>query len=106
MDKEKVLIVCALGMSSSLLVTKTKEVAKKRNVDITIESMREADARTQLGGQLDGFTLVLLGPQIRHLQGNMKKAAAGKNVRIELIDMATYGQLNGEAVLDQILTLI
>lgn len=102
MDKKKVLIVCALGMSSSLLVTRTQEVAKKRNVDVIIESDREANVRTHL----DSFSVVLLGPQIRHLLGKIQKAAEGKDIRVEMIEMSDYGRLDGNAVLDQILELI
>lgn len=102
MDNKKVLIICALGMSSSLLVYKTQQTAKERNVDLVIESGKEGDVRSGLGD----FSVVLLGPQIRHLFGRIRKLAAGKDIRVEMIDMAVYGRLDSDAVLDQILTLI
>ncbi len=41
----------------------------------------------------------MLGPQVRFLQSKMKKIAKGKPV--EVIDMKSYGTMNGALVLEQ-----
>ena len=47
---------------------------------------------------------MLLGPQVRFLEGKMKGIADGKPVAV--IDMMAYGSMNGEKVLEQALKLL
>lgn len=99
---KKVLFVCQAGMSTSLLVTKTLEAAKAKGVELTIEAYSEAEAKNHL----DGVSVILLGPQVRFLLGNIKKMVEGKNINVEVIDSISYGRMDGNALLKQITKLL
>lgn len=80
---KKILLVCNAGMSTSMLVKKMQEAAKK---EIT-----EAD-------------IILLGPQIRYELDNVKKVAG--TTPVEAINMMDYGMMNGKKVLEHALSVI
>lgn len=99
---KKVLFICSAGMSTSLLVTKTLAAAKEKGLEIDIEAMSEAEAKNHL----DNVSVILLGPQVRFLLGNVQKMVEGKNVAVEVIDTLNYGRMDGKAVLEQIERLL
>ena len=80
---KKILLCCAAGMSTSLLVNKMK--AK--------EEFAKAD-------------VVLLGPQVKYALPEAKKIAEENNINIDVINMVDYGMMNGAKVLDQALNLL
>ena len=73
-----IMLCCASGMSTSLLVEKMKKAASQ-----------------------DG---ILLGPQVRYAQKKIESEAPG--VPVANIGMREYGMMNGAAVLKQALDLI
>jgi PTS system cellobiose-specific IIB component len=90
----KILVACALGMSTSLLVAKMKQAAAEKNIDADIQALPVAEG-IQKVKEMD---IVLLGPQVRFQRGKFEQAAAGKTP-IQVIDMAQYGMVDGEAIL-------
>ena len=58
---KKILLVCSAGMSTSLLVTKMREAAKQKGVEVGIDALPVAEASTAV----DHVDIVLLGPQVR-----------------------------------------
>jgi len=48
----------------------------------------------------------MLGPQVRFLEKQFKDKLAPKNIPCTVIDMADYGMMNGEKVLNKALELI
>jgi len=99
---KKILFVCSAGMSTSLLVMKTEKAAAKRGIELDIKAMSEAEAKNNI----DDSNVILLGPQVRFLLSNVKKSVGDKNIAVDVIDVTKYGRMDGEAVLDQILSLI
>lgn len=99
---KKILFVCSAGMSTSLLVTKTQQAAKERNVDVEVFAMSEAEAKSHVGS----CAAILLGPQVRFLLPGIKKMVEGLNIKVDVINTIHYGRLDGNAVLDQILGMI
>jgi PTS system cellobiose-specific IIB component len=95
-----ILLVCSAGMSTSLLVSKMEKVAKEKNIDAHIWAVGTAGFKDELSKA----DVVLLGPQVRFMQSQVKKLAGEKPV--EVIDMRSYGKVDGAAVLDQALKLI
>lgn len=95
-------LVCASGMSTSMLMAKMKDSAKKKGVEAEIVAMPESTFRTS-GKSTD---ILLLGPQVSYLLGDMKKEFEPKGVKVMLIDMVDYGMMNGEKVLEQSLKLL
>ena len=49
---------------------------------------------------MDGTNVILLGPQVRFLQDNIKEKV---NMPVMVIDTMDYGMLNGKKVLDNAL---
>ena len=87
-----ILLVCAAGMSTSLLVTRMQDAAKKRQIDVKIEAHPVGDIE-KYGNQAD---VILLGPQVRYQLAAVKKQYVSKPV--EVINMQDYGMMNGEKV--------
>ncbi|WP_373893689.1 PTS sugar transporter subunit IIB [Virgibacillus sp. CBA3643] len=98
----KITLLCALGMSTSLLVEKMKKVAKNRDINVEIEAHPVDD----IDKQLKTADVILLGPQIRYKKNELFKKADAANIPIEIIDMRAYGTTDGEKVLDQALELM
>ncbi|WP_305209273.1 PTS sugar transporter subunit IIB [Dubosiella newyorkensis] len=91
-------LFCAAGMSTSLLVNKMIEEAKKegKEVDIVAYPVNELDRR------LAGVDVALLGPQVGYLKKKAQKTAADAGVPLDVIPMADYGRCNGKAVLNSL----
>ena len=95
-----ILLVCNAGMSTSMLVNKMKEEAKKQNLEVEIE----AKSLTEAKKDLSGVDCILIGPQLRYELNNVK-AAAG-NIPVDTINMQDYGLMNGKKVLETALKMI
>ncbi len=97
-----IMFICSAGMSTSLLVSKVEQAAAEKGFACKIWASSEAEAKRYY----DEVDVILLGPQVRFLLNNAKAATAGKNVKVEVIDMTHYGRLDGSGVLEQIERLL
>lgn len=95
-----ILLVCSAGMSTSMLVKKMEQEAERRGVEARIRAVADAKAAENVG-EAD---VMLLGPQVRFMLDKMRVLAG--DTPVDVIDMRTYGAMNGAAVLDQALALI
>lgn len=105
MERESIMniyLVCNAGMSTSILVKKMQEAAKDKGLT---DTAIEAFSVEVLDGRVDTADVVLLGPQIRHMLGDVKKVVSGK-CPVDVIDMRDYGMIRGDKVLDKALQLI
>ncbi|MFM2486944.1 PTS sugar transporter subunit IIB [Celerinatantimonas yamalensis] len=93
---KKIVLCCMAGMSTSMLVSKMKKAAE----DINLECEIKAVSADQLKSNLDGTTLVLLGPQIKYKLPEIKKICDEVNIPCDVINMMDYGSMNGKKVLD------
>lgn len=98
---KNILLVCAAGMSTSLLVNKMKEAAKVQGVDVTINALPVAECQSVI----DTVDVVLLGPQVRFQKNQIEKYTNGR-IPVEVIDIRLYGTMNGKAVLEGALKVI
>lgn len=89
----RILLACAAGMSTSLLVTKMEKAAADAGVEAKIWAVPEAQVR-DLQGEFD---VLLVGPQIRFKVKDFEKLADGK-YPVHCIDMRDYGTMNGPKV--------
>ncbi|TCD46320.1 PTS sugar transporter subunit IIB [Streptococcus sp. X16XC17] len=98
MTKKTIMLICAAGMSTSLLVTKMEQAAKARGLeaDIFAVSAMEAD---EVFAQKESDVL-LLGPQVRFMLSEFQEKLVAKGIPVEVIPMVDYGMMNGEKVLD------
>lgn len=104
MSKKTIMLACAAGMSTSLLVTKMKKSAEEKNMDIEIFALPASEAIDKVKSGI--ISCVLLGPQVRYLLEDYTKQCEPLNVPVGVIDMMDYGMMNGEKVLDTALKLI
>lgn len=92
----RIKLFCASGMSTSVLVNKMKDAAKKKGVEVDIAAYPES----QIDKYLDQMDVALLGPQVGYRLGNAKKLCGPKNIPVEVIPMVDYGMMNGQKVLE------
>ena len=92
----KIVLLCAMGMSTSLLVNKIKEEAKKQQYDIDIAAHPISTA-VEVSKDAD---IVLLGPQVRFQLTKLKEELS--HTKVEAIDMLAYGTMNGAKVIEQV----
>lgn len=97
---KKIVLLCAAGMSTSLLVTKMVAAAEKHNLDYDISAYSISYAKESI----KGADLVLLGPQVRYKLKEIQKIAG--DVPVQVIDMVYYGMIDGESIVKQISTLL
>lgn len=96
---KKILLLCAGGFSTSLLVNKMKDEAQKEGKDYQIKAVA-ADTIEDVVKK-DKPDCILLGPQIQYMLGNLKPIDDKDNIPLEVIGMQDYGMMNGAAVLKQ-----
>ncbi|MCL5867570.1 PTS sugar transporter subunit IIB, partial [Neisseria meningitidis] len=90
------LLVCAAGMSTSLLVTKLKGHATSIGAEVEIEALPVSDASSVV----DKMDIVMLGPHVRYPNLRVDELVQGR-IPVIVIDMKDYGMLNGKAVLEK-----
>lgn len=98
----KILLLCAAGMSTSMVVKKMREAAKDRGIDVLIE----AHSVDRFDDYLDEYDVFLIGPQIRFRHKELSEVAQSKNKRVEIINTVDYGLMKGAKILDHALSLI
>lgn len=97
----KVLLVCALGMSSSLLESKTIEAAAAQGVTVEIEAITTPDvSRWDFG--VRPVDIVLVAPQVRYKRKSIAQAAAPFGIVVQDINPIVFGMVDGEALFQQI----
>ncbi|SDC31362.1 PTS system, cellobiose-specific IIB component [Pelagirhabdus alkalitolerans] len=100
---KNILLVCAAGMSTSMLVDKMKKAAEAKDEEIKIEASSGGDIKSHI----EEADVLLLGPQVSYLQEDYTKQYGGDNgIPVEVIDSLDYGTMNGEKVLNWALELI
>lgn len=95
-------LVCAMGMSTSMMTKRMKDAAEKEGVEAEIIAMSYT-AFEQYTGESD---VLLLGPQVSHLEEEFKTKYEPKGIHVMSIDMMDYGMMNGAKVLYQALDLV
>ncbi|MDI9218724.1 MULTISPECIES: PTS sugar transporter subunit IIB [Clostridium] len=93
---ENILLVCSAGMSTSLLVTKMKKAAEENDVQCNIWAVSQSEAESNW----EKADVILLGPQVRFIESKIKTMVKGK-IPVAVIDVVTYGRVDGLAVLEQ-----
>ncbi|WP_178198132.1 PTS sugar transporter subunit IIB [Ligilactobacillus sp. Marseille-Q7487] len=99
MAEKTIMLCCAAGMSTSMLVAKMQKAAEAQNKDVEIFAVSASEADNELATK--NINCVLLGPQVRYMEADFKKKLEGKNIPLAVIDMQAYGMMNGEKVLGQ-----
>lgn len=98
----KILLACAAGMSTSMLVERMEEAAKKMNLDVIIDAVPEGKVEKVI----NDFDILLLGPQVAHLAAQFREEIKDKKIPVDTIDMMDYGMMDGEKVLRKVIKLL
>ncbi len=104
MVKKTIMLACSAGMSTSLLVTKMEKAAEAKGIDVDIFAVSASDVDTNLENK--SVDVLLLGPQVRFMKDQFESKLSDKNIPVDVINMSDYGMMNGENVLNQVLSLI
>ena len=91
----RVLLVCAGGMSTSMLMKKMMKYAEEHDFPLDIAAHGAFEQ-----GNAEDWDVVLLGPQVAYKKDAIQ-AACG-NVPVDVIPMLNYGRQNCEAIFEQI----
>lgn len=98
---KRITLVCAAGMSTSLMVSKMNLASVKEGVDVKIRAVPEGD----FAKYADDTDILLLGPQVSYTLTKMKKQYEPKGIKVAVINSVDYGMMNGEKVLEAALKM-
>lgn len=99
---KQIVLCCAAGMSTSILVTRMQAEATKRNLEISIKAVPTAEFELEI----EFADVVLLGPQVRYELERFCKIAKPLGKPVALINMMDYGTMRGDKVLDTALNMM
>ena len=94
-----VLISCAGGFSSSLVISKVREAAKKKNVEVNAWAINSGD----FDANVDKADIVLVAPQIQYMYSQFKEKSDKRNIPCLMVSQQDYGRCNGEHILETVL---
>jgi PTS system cellobiose-specific IIB component len=97
----KVLIVCAMGMSSSLLESKTIEAGKAAGVEVLMHAITTPDVG-MWDWQANWVDVVLVAPQVRYKKKSIAQAANPLGIIVQDIDPVTFGMVDGDKLFLQV----
>ncbi|MDV4150851.1 PTS sugar transporter subunit IIB [Clostridium sp. AL.422] len=90
----RILLICAAGMSTSLVVEKMKQALAPDEKDFIIK----AKAGEDFEEVVENYDVILLGPQIRFRKKELEKKT---DKPIGVIDSMDYGLCRGDKILEQ-----
>ena len=103
--KIKVLMVCAMGMSSSLIEAKTAKAAEAAGVPFELKAIETAEM-SRWDFAENPMDVVLIAPQVRFKKKSIEQAAGPHGSIVLNIDSVAYGMIDGEAIFNQIMEAI
>jgi len=95
-------LVCAGGMSTSLLVSKMNLSAVRLAAVVKIRAVAENDFE-RYAAETD---VLLLGPQVGYTLDKMKATYEPRGIKVAMINGEDYSTMNGEKVLKDALNLV
>jgi PTS system cellobiose-specific IIB component len=90
----KILLVCAAGMSTSLVAESMQDALSETEKDWVIS----AESSEQFQDVVSEYDVVLLGPQVRFKKDEFQKIA-GENIPVAVINTMDYGRCRGDQIL-------
>lgn len=98
----RITLICAGGMSTSMMVAKMKKAAEAKGLEAEIIAIAEGRFKKEYSDKTD---ILLLGPQVGYMIDDFKKEYEPKGMKVDVIDSIDYGMMNGEKVLNKALNL-
>ena len=91
---KKIVLLCAAGMSTSMLVKKMQEAAASEAYECSIAAYPTSEANAKASDA----DVILLGPQVRFQKNKISELCPG--IPVDAIDMRMYGRMDGAGVLN------
>ncbi|AET61159.1 PTS sugar transporter subunit IIB [Paenibacillus terrae] len=98
---KQITLVCAAGMSTSMLVQKMQKAAQAQNIQVEIRATSEGSFKEYA----DKTDVLLIGPQVGYLEDDFKSKYGPQGIKVSVINTMDYGMMNGEKVLTDALSL-
>ncbi|RIP25254.1 PTS sugar transporter subunit IIB, partial [Staphylococcus gallinarum] len=80
MAEKTIMLVCAAGMSTSMLVQKMQKEAEKQKLDRDIFAVSTSEADQKI--ESDNIDVLLLGPQVRFKKDEYTKKCSEKDIPV------------------------
>ena len=97
----KALMVCAMGMSSSLLENKTKEAAAKAGIPLELKAVAVGDI-VRWDPKMHWYDIVLIAPQVFYKRKAIEQTAFPHGILVQPIAAIVFGMVDGDALFKQI----
>jgi PTS system cellobiose-specific IIB component len=101
----KALMVCAMGMSSSLLENKTKEAAAKLNFPLELKAVAVQEINLW-DPTMHWYDIVLVAPQVFYKRKAIEATASPHGIIVQAIAPTVFGMVDGEALCKQIMDAV
>ena len=95
-------LFCVAGMLCNTLVSKMKDAAKLKELEVDIQALPES----KMTKSLEGVDVVLLGPQIAYRLRNVKSLCEPLGIASSVIPMLDFGMMNGAKILNMAINLV
>jgi len=101
----RVLLVCAAGMSSSMLEEKMRKAAEAAGREMELKAV-DSMRITLWDFEKDRMDVVLVAPQVRFKKRGIAEKAEPLGSVVRDIDTVAYGMMDGEMIFAQVLEAI
>lgn len=71
MGMKRIMLACAAGMSTSMLVARMQKAAQEKGLDTEIFAVPASEARSRI--EQEPVDVLLLGPQVMYMEAEFKK---------------------------------
>ena len=95
-----VLMISMPAIATTILAKRVKAAARERQFAMELTVLSESEGLTCI----NEFDMLLLPPHLRHLLNMRTGFGARDGLVVKVIDSTIFGDLNGEAVLDVIMS--
>lgn len=99
-----IMIVCALGMSTSLIDSKMKKAAEGMGIDAETFAVSASEPDNNLATK--NIDILMLGSQVKYMEKVFAGKLADSPTNLAVINMQDYGMMKGEKVFNEALTII
>lgn len=97
-----VLLICAAGMSSSMLVRSMEKAAESLGIDAKVKAI-PVELFMNERGRLGEYSFVLLAPQVRHYKGAVQDALKEHpEIKMSVIEPLAFGLVQGDKIMGEI----
>ena len=101
----RVVLVCAAGMSSSLLEEKIRLAAAAAGKEMDLRAV-DSTRISLWDYENDRMDVILVAPQVRFKKKGIIQKAEPLGIIVQDIDTVAYGMIDGEKIFNQVLDAI